>query len=858
MKEDIMLKKISYTLLSLFLLYTIVGFFILPLVIQSQSSKFVKSELNKDLTIEKISFNPFLFKLSIHNVALNENDKSIISFENLFLDFDLDRTIANKYLHFKKLLISKPQINIEIDENKELNLLRLIPASNTTEPKVEKEAASEPIKLQLDALVIQDAIIDFKDFSRQKPFHTTLDAFNYTFRDLSTLKNSVAAQTLHTKLNETASLDFKGGLSLNPFKMYGTLNLNNFKIAPIWDIVKDEYPISLDENLGFDTSISFLVDYKDELYVALNDTSLTFNNVHIKEKNNIALLDLERLSLEDFHLQFPQKANSKLLGTNFNLFINSGKLRANALVNLEPLNADVELALDKLPLDILNSVLQQNMTIDIKKAFLSTDAKISYKNDLLKANANTTLNDILINHKNKPLIKAKEVLVKGITFDQSKNEFLVSSVDVSNPYAFVQINKKQELNLANLTKKTTVKKSTSTSKSEPLYVKLGPLSVKNGEMTFEDLTLPIHFKIQNHSINGSLSQFDSHSSKPTVVKLDGNIGKYGQMNIAGDLVHSDFKSFTDFKINFQNIALHDLSGYSGKFVGRKIEDGKLSLDLKYYIEKSKLEAKNNLVISKIKLGDKIESPDALSLPLDLAIAILEDRNGIIDLKLPLKGNLDNPEFSVLPIVWQAFTNIIAKAITAPFSLLGSLFGFGEDEINQVPFYFGNNTIAAIQKEPLDKIVEILQSRTKLAIEINPTYDEKNDLFALQSELFKKETQTALAKIKKEDYQKELLAYLEKSYEKFGEKTKTLKTKHTQDKLLNERSYKEELENFLIHQQIVAPSELENLAKQRVLNIKAYLEKQGIPKEQIVLLNDISLQNEKSSFCAVKLKLGNIK
>lgn len=850
-----MLKKISYTFLSLFLLYAIVGFFVIPFVLQSQSTKLVKEQLHKDLSIEKVSFNPFLFKLNIHNVALKDEEKNLVSFENLFLDFDLDRTIANKYLHFKRLTVSKPQINIEINENKELNILKLIPPSTPSETKVVETKTSEPIKLQLDALVIEDATIDFKDFSRPKPFHTIVDAFNYTFRDLSTLKNTVAAQTLHTKFNQSASLDFKGGLSLNPFKMYGTIDINNFKFAPIWDIVKDEYPIVLDKEFGLDSSISFVLKYQDEISFALNDTSFHFNNVNIKEKDDASLLSLDTLSLEKLNLQFPQQPKTKLLETNFDVLINSGKLHSNALVNLEPLSANVDLALDKLPLDILNSILQQSMTIDIKSASLSTNAKVSYENSLLKANATSTLNDILINHQNKPLIKAKEVLVNGISFDQGKNEFLVESVSVSNPYAFVQINKKQQLNLANLTKQTN--KKASPSKSEPIYVKLGPLSIKNGEMTFEDLTLPIQFKIQNHNINGSLSQFDSKSSKPTVVKLDGNIGKYGHMNIGGDLVHSDFKSFTDFKIKFDNIALHDLSGYSGKFVGRKIEDGKLSLDLKYYIEKSKLEAKNNLVISKIKLGDSIESPDALSLPLDLAIAILEDRNGIIDLKLPLKGDLDNPEFSVVPIVWQAFTNIIAKAITAPFSLLGSLFGFGEDEINSVPFYFGTNTIASVQKEPLDKITEILKSRTKLAIEINPTYDDKNDLLALQAVMFKKVSQDALLKVKKEEYQKEYLQYLEKNYETFEQKTSELKTKYTENKVLNERQYKEAMENFLIQKQVVPPTELEKLAKQRVLNIQDYLVKQGIPKEQIILLSDVLTKQEDTSYSVVTLKLGNI-
>ncbi|PKN14104.1 MAG: hypothetical protein CVU67_07390, partial [Deltaproteobacteria bacterium HGW-Deltaproteobacteria-24] len=412
---------------------------------------------------------------------------------------------------------------------------------------------------------------------------------------------------------------------------------------------------------------------------------------------------------------------------------------------------------------------------------LNAQGKLTFKENNLSLNANSSLEDVKINHHNTSLIKAKKVFANGIVFEQNQNLLLVKSVEALEPYAFVQINKKQELNLANLTKN----KPKNTQENEPttnsLLIKLGPLAIKNGQMTFEDLTLPIHFKINNHNINGSFSQFDSNSTKPTVVKLDGNIGQYGRMHIQGDLVHSDFKSFTDFKIDFDNIALNDLSGYSGKFVGRKIDEGKLSLDLSYYIEKSKLEAKNNLVISKIKLGDTIQSPEALNLPLELAIAILEDSNGIIDIKLPLKGNLDNPEFSVAPIIWQAFTNLIAKAITAPFSLLGSLFGFGEEEINSVPFYFGDAFITPVQKEPLDKITEILKSRNKLAIKLNPTYDEKNDLYALQTMAFKKQLQEALKKVNKEAYQKEYLNYLEAQYNIHESKLSAFKAQYIKDK-----------------------------------------------------------------------------
>jgi hypothetical protein len=523
---------------------------------------------------------------------------------------------------------------------------------------------------------------------------------------------------------------------------------------------------------------------------------------------------------------------------------------------MEPLNADINYNLEALSLGILNHIVDKSMFLDIKSAFLNSKGNINYANDLVNAKLDVSLDDLHIDNNNIPLVKAKNIFLENIVFDQSKNQLNIDSINVKSPYTYIKIDKSGTLNLMNLTKTAT---NSSPNDTKPMAINIGPISIEKGEMTFEDLTLPIHFRLDNNNINGSLSEFSTTTTKPSSIKLDGNIGKYGYMKITGDLLHNNLKNYTDIKVDFDNIALHDLSGYSGKFVGRKIDDGKLTLDLKYYIEKSKLDAKNNLVISQIKLGERIESKDALSLPLDLAIAILEDRNGIIDIKLPIKGDLDNPEFSIAPIVWQAFTNILAKAITAPFSLLGALFGFGEDEINSVPFYFGSAEISPVQKEPLDKIVQILQSRTKLVINVAPVYDDNNDLSALQAIEFKKSVQEALKNVKGEDYEKSYMAYLEKSYETLGQEVDELKAKYTKDKVLDERLYSEALENFLITKQAVDISLLENLAKQRVANLKAYLIGQKVPTEQIVVVEGIkNIQSKDDKFCSMELKLDTLK
>ncbi len=852
-----MLKKIFYTLGIVFISYVLIGFLGLPYIIKSQAPKYVKENLNIDLSIQKVDFNPFLFKMNIYALELKDKNSVLVSFENLFLDFDLLRTISNKYLHFKTLSVSKPFINIQIDKNKNINLLALIPPSTQqNNTQTTPQTNSEPFKIQLDTFAINGGKVAFADFSLDNTLKIEVDDINYTLRDFSTLQNSVASQNINLKLDNGASLKFKGGLSLSPMRTYGTLEIDNFTINSFWEVFASKAPIDIDKNMKFDLQTGFVLMLEDELSLMINDGFVDIKNFNIKEKESGKLLGLDVLTLKNLNLLFPATPKTDLLQSDFELSINSGKLVSDISAKMEPLNADVNYNLEALPLDILNHIVDKSMFLDIKSAFLNSKGNIKYENDLINASLDVSLDDLHINNKDIPLVKAKNIFVDNISFEQSKNHLNIGSINIKSPYAYIKIDKGGVLNMMNLTKTTD---NPSQSDTKPMSINIGPISIEKGEMTFEDLTLPIHFRLDNSNINGSMSEFSTTTTKPSTVKLDGNIGQYGYMRIEGDLLHNNLKNYTNIKLDFDNIALHDLSGYSGKFVGRKIDDGKLTLDLKYYIEKLKLDAKNNLVISQIKLGERIESKDALSLPLDLAIAILEDRNGIIDIKLPIKGDLDNPEFSIAPIVWQAFTNILAKAITAPFSLLGALFGFGEDEINNVPFYFGSAEISPVQKEPLDKIVQILQSRGKLVINVAPVYDDKNDLSALQAIEFKKAVQEALKNVKGEDYEKSYMAYLETSYATFDKKLDELKSKYTKDKVLDERVYKEELENFLINKQVVDTALLENLAKQRVQNLKAYLTEHKIPDEQIVVTQEVQkIKSKDDKFCSIELKLDTVK
>ncbi len=340
---------------------------------------------------------------------------------------------------------------------------------------------------------------------------------------------------------------------------------------------------------------------------------------------------------------------------------------------------------------------------------------------------------------------------------------------------------------------------------------IGPININNAIFSFEDKNLPIPFVTKVTSLNGKVSDIKNSNSSKTNLEVNGVVDKYGIAKITGIVDPNNIKILTDINMKFKNIAMQNFTPYTGKFIGRELKSGKLDLDLKYNIEKSNLDAKNNIVISKLELGKEVQSPDAVSLPLEIAISLLQNSKGVIDIDLPISGNVDDPQFAIGSILWKAFVNLMTKAVPAPFSLLGSLFNFSEDEIKSVKFDLTEDKITPIQKETLDKIAQILTAKKDLVIKISASYDKEKEEYALK----------------------------EKKY----------LSKNSLDKNMK----KEELEK-VVSKQKVSLVELETIAKNRVSNIKNYLTKEkAINPKQITITNEIETSN-----ASIDLKIDQLK
>ena len=261
-------------------------------------------------------------------------------------------------------------------------------------------------------------------------------------------------------------------------------------------------------------------------------------------------------------------------------------------------------------------------------------------------------------------------------------------------------------------------------------ISLNSVTLTRGRMTFTDRFVKPNYVAELSSIDGSITAVSSTNPQPAKVKVTGRVYTTAPLSISG--VVQPFAKYLslDLKASAKGVDLPRFNTYSAKYVGYPIKRGKLSVDLEYKIKDRALLATNHVVLNQLTFGDKTNSPDATKLPVLLAVALLKDSRGNIDINLPISGSLDDPEFSVGGIVVRVLLNLVVKAVTSPFSLLASAFGGGE-ELSYVEFAPGSAALTDDTLQRIDTLTKALVDRPALKMDLSGRADPKTDLDGLR-------------------------------------------------------------------------------------------------------------------------------
>jgi len=224
------------------------------------------------------------------------------------------------------------------------------------------------------------------------------------------------------------------------------------------------------------------------------------------------------------------------------------------------------------------------------------------------------------------------------------------------------------------------------------------------------------------------------------VQLKGKVDQYAPFHIEGQINPLSKEAYTDLTFTFKNLDLPTVSSYSRKYAGYPINKGKLSLDLAYQISEKTLVGENKVLIDQLTMGKKVESPDATSLPIPLPLALLKDRNGQINIDLPVRGNLDDPDFSYGGVIWNALGNLLTKVAASPFAIVGGLVGGSGEDLQFVECAAGTATLSSSEQEKLKALGKALNDRPGLRLEIAGAADPQVDRQALAAGQLRKQLQ----------------------------------------------------------------------------------------------------------------------
>jgi hypothetical protein len=331
-------------------------------------------------------------------------------------------------------------------------------------------------------------------------------------------------------------------------------------------------------------------------------------------------------------------------------------------------------------------------------------------------------------------IKWQRVAAEGFSYDGRTAELRIKTLRMRSPYARVIIAEDETINVVEIM--TPDKPAPAYQPSVQLATAEGPppqetqvridtVAIEDGSLNFADFWIQPNYAVSVQQLNGSVIGLSSEETSRAKLELEGKVDRYAPATINGEMNLLSATLYTDIRLKFAGVDMTSVTPYSGRFAGYKIEKGKLSIDVTYKVENRALDAKQKFVIDQLQLGEKVESPDAVSLPLKLAVALLKDRNGVIDIDLPMTGSLDDPKFRLGPLIWKAFVGLLTKIATAPFALIGSLFG-GGPEVNFVEFDPGTILLDPSGQEKMATVKKALIERPALQVDVPMAYSAELD------------------------------------------------------------------------------------------------------------------------------------
>jgi len=431
----------------------------------------------------------------------------------------------------------------------------------------------------------------------------------------------------------------------------------------------------------------------------------------------------------------------------------TGTLAVNGNATFIPLTADLGISLSNVDLRPITPYVSQEARLLITGGAVDMHGRARYMagkagepmasltGDMSLTKFKTS-DDVLF----KDFTKWDSLTVSGVRLDVKPNKLAIDRVQFTGLNASYVIGPDGRANLQTILREksgatntvgakagTTTNAMPARAPATPLPdITLGELALDNASIHFTDESIEPHCSFDVQEFGGSIKGLSSKDKTTATVDVKGKVDERAVFSVSGRVNPLSTNRFADVTVNITNTDLTAFTPYMEKYVGRPLQKGKFSMTVHYLVETNNLKAENGFYLDQLTLGPKNNSTNATKLPVKLAIALLKDVNGRIVLNIPVNGRIDDPKFKLGPIIWQVVDNLLVRAATAPFKLLGSLFG-GGDELSFVSFRPGSSIIPESETNKLETLAKSLQARPTVSLEISGSVSPTNERVPLARE-----------------------------------------------------------------------------------------------------------------------------
>lgn len=818
---------------ALLLTYTLLGFLLVPYLINKYAIEYVRDTLHRELTLGQVQFNPFSLSLQITQVQLSEdNGDPIGRFNYLLVNAEISSLFTGSY-NFKKIQLNGPNVHMIVDAQGKLNLN----FAEFNSPDQPKTTAPLPA-IRIGELQLNNGQVHLEDHTRPTTFSTDFAPIQFTLKDFRTQPNYGNAFHFVGSSEAGEKFDWQGDFTVQPLGSKGKLQIEDLKASTLQSYLQDTLPFrllagSMSMQGDYQVAISENIDLRlnlaninvkaaqvapkqgdDTAWVSLSTMQLAGTQVSLQQRTvdiqtlridgaqlntwldkdyNLNLLELlgpdepndhpwtsavKTIELVNANVQVEDRsimpvglfklypvqlqvqnfstAPNTTVNLNTQMMINErADFSANGAVNLDTLSSQLKVKLSNFALQDAQNYAAASTDVLIDAGALNAEGNAYYKGKAatkdpkLKFTGTVDIVDLATRDKaeSKDFIKWRSLQLKNMNYSLQPDVLEVDEIIARQPYGRVIIDSDGSTNIQHVLRIKPKQKTEQSEETKPqskstakqaaaptMRTRIAKVVIDNGAANFTDNTVQPIFSTGMQRLNGTVTGLSSASNTRAKVKLDGAVDNYAPVSISGEANFLAADTYSDIAMNFRNMELTTFNPYSGKFAGYSIAKGKLATDIRYQIRDRKLDAQHHIVVDQLEFGAATDSKDAVPLPIKLAVSLLKDRNGVIDLNLPVSGSIDDPQFKVGPIVWKAFVGLLTKIVTAPFSALGSLFGGGE-ELAYVDFKPGSAALDLAEAGKLNTLAKALIERPQLKLNVPLTVVSDADAAAMNEAAF---------------------------------------------------------------------------------------------------------------------------